>query len=63
MLVQLNKCVVMCGSDLQRGHSGDGCLYLSILCKYLSSRGYLFVLSWKGYDGLLCGVLFRSNVR
>ena len=22
MLVQLNKCV-MCGSDLQRGHSGD----------------------------------------
>ena len=25
MLVQLNKCVVLCGSDLQRGHSGDGC--------------------------------------
>ena len=24
MLVQLNKCVVVCGSDLQRGHSGDG---------------------------------------
>ena len=22
-LVQLNKCVVVCGSDLQRGHSGD----------------------------------------
>ena len=31
MLVQLNKCVVMCDSDLQRGHSGDGCLSLSIL--------------------------------
>ena len=24
MLVQLNKCVVVYGSDLQRGHSGDG---------------------------------------
>ena len=23
MLVKLNKCVVVCGSDLQRGHSGD----------------------------------------
>ena len=45
MLVQLNKCV-MCGSDLQRGHSGDGCLSLSILFQYESSRGHLFVLSW-----------------
>ena len=34
MLVQLNKCVVVCGSDLQRGHSGDGCLSSSILFKY-----------------------------
>ena len=25
MLVQLNKCFAVCGSDLQRGHSGDGC--------------------------------------
>ena len=24
MLVQLNKCVVVCAFDLQRGHSGDG---------------------------------------
>ena len=31
MLVQLNKCVVVRGSDLQSGHSGDGCLTLSIL--------------------------------
>ena len=31
MLVKLNKCVVMCGSDLQRGHSGAGCLTSSIL--------------------------------
>ena len=45
MLVQLNKCVV-CASDLQRGHSGDGCLSSSILFKYERSRGHLFVLSW-----------------
>ena len=25
MLVQLNKCVDVCDSDLQRGHNGDGC--------------------------------------
>ena len=46
MLVQLNKCVVVCGSDLQRGHSGDGCLTSSILFKYERSRGHSFVLSW-----------------
>ena len=45
MLVQLNKCVV-CGSDLQKGHSGEGCLSTSILLKsilfkYERSRGYL----------------------
>ena len=36
----------MCGSDLQIGHSGDGCLSSSILFKYENSRGHLFVLSW-----------------
>ena len=45
MLVQLNKCVV-CGSNLQRAHSGDGCLSLSILFKYERCKGHLFVLSW-----------------
>ena len=45
MLVQLNKCVV-CGSDFQRGHNGDGCLTSSILFKCERSRGHLFVLSW-----------------
>ena len=34
MLVQLNKCVVVDGSDLQREHSDDGCLSSSILFKY-----------------------------
>ena len=46
MLMQLNKCVVVCGSDLQRGHSGDGCLSPSTLFKYECSMGHLFVLSW-----------------
>ena len=35
-----------CGSDLQRGHSGDGCLSSSILFKYECSMGHLFLLSW-----------------
>ena len=30
MLAQLNKCIVVCDSDLQMGHSGDGCLFSSI---------------------------------
>ena len=46
MFVQLNKCVVVCGSVLQRGHSGDGCLTSSILFKYERSKGHLFALSW-----------------
>ena len=44
-------------------HSGDRCLSSSILFKYISSRWHLFVLSWPGHDGLLWGVLFRSDVR
>ena len=46
MLVQLNQCVVVCGSDLKRGHSGDGCLSLSILFRYERSSGHFFALSW-----------------
>ena len=62
MLVQLNKCVVVCSSHLQRGHSDDRCLSSSILLKYECSTGHLFVLNWPWYDGLLGGVLFRSDV-
>ena len=40
------KCIVVCGSDLQRGHSGDGRLSSLILFKYERSRGHWFVLSW-----------------
>ena len=31
---------------LQRGHSGDGCVLASILCKYDLRKGDLFVPSW-----------------
>ena len=30
----------------QRGHSCDGCVLASTLCKYDLRTGYLFVLSW-----------------
>ena len=46
LVVQLNKCVVMCGSVLQMEHSDDGCLSLSILFEYESRVGHLFVLRW-----------------
>ena len=38
----------MCGSDLQRGHSADGCLSSLILFEFERSSRYLFVLSWAG---------------
>ena len=31
---------------LQRGHSGDGCVLASTLCKYDLRKADLFVLSW-----------------
>ena len=31
---------------LQRGHSGDGCVLASTLCKYDLRKGDLFVLGW-----------------
>ena len=31
---------------LQRGHSGDGCVLGSTLCKYTLRKGDLFVLRW-----------------
>ena len=35
-----------CGWMLQKGHSGDGCVLVSTLCKYDLRKGVLFVLSW-----------------
>ena len=41
----------VCVWMLQRGHSGDGCVLASTLCKYDLRKGDLFVLSWgKGCD-------------
>ena len=57
MLVQLSKCVV-CGSDLQRGYSSDGCLTSSILFKYESRCGHLFVLSWARVRQVARGVMY-----
>ena len=37
---------MMCVWMLQRGHSGDGCVLASTLCKYDLRMGDLFVLSW-----------------
>ena len=31
---------------LQRGHSGDGCVLASTLCKHTLKKCDLFVLSW-----------------
>ena len=62
MLVQLNKGAVVCGSDLQRGHSGDGCLSSLILFRYECSRGHISVLSWARVRRVARGVLFRSDV-
>ena len=44
MLVQLNKCVVVSGTDLQMRHSGDGCLSSSILFEYESRMGHFWFL-------------------
>ena len=58
---------------LQRGHSGDGCVLASTLCKYDLRKGDLFVLSWArvrrvrrgsiSSELLLCGGGVRSIFR
>ena len=55
---------------LQRGHSGDGCVLASTLCKYDLRKGDLFVLGWASVrrvmqgsissEVLLCGGGVRS---
>ena len=42
---------------LQRGHSGDGCVLASTLCKYDLRKGYLFVLSWPRVRRVMRGSL------
>ena len=45
---------------LQRGHSGDGCVLASILCKYDLRKGALFVLSWARVRRVRRGSLFSE---
>ena len=55
---------------LQRGHSGDGCVLASTMCKYDLKKGDLFVLSWArirrvrrgsiSSELLMCGGSVRS---
>ena len=66
MWVQLKRCV-SCVWMLQRGHSGDGCVLASTLCKYDLRKGDLFVLSWArvrrgslSSELLVCGGGVRS---
>ena len=45
---------------LERGHSGDGCVLASTLCKYDLRKGDLFVLSWARVRRVVevwCGVV------
>ena len=61
---------VSCVWMLQRGHSGDGCVLASTLCKYDLRKGDLFVLSWArvrrvrrgsiSSELLVCGGAVRS---
>ena len=46
MCMQLKRWCASCVWMLQRGHSGDGCVLASTLCKYDLRKGDLFVLSW-----------------
>ena len=38
---------------LQRGHSGDGCVLASTLCRYDLRKGYLFGLRWARVQRLM----------
>ena len=42
--VEEMMCVVCV--DVTEGHSGDGCILPSTLCKYDLRKGDLFVMSW-----------------
>ena len=45
---------------LQRGHSGDGCVLASTLCKYDLSEGDLFVLGWAMVRRVMRGSISRA---
>ena len=45
---------------LQRGHSGDGCVLASTLCKCDLRKGDLFVLSWARVRRVRRGSLYSE---
>ena len=51
---------MLCVSMLQRGHSGDGCVLASTLCKYDLRKGDLSVLSWARVRRVSRGVSLHS---
>ena len=63
ILVQLNKCVVMCGSDFLRGHSGDGCLSSPIFKNMKSQGTFVWSELGQGTTGCSGEYCFRSDVR
>ena len=45
---------------LQRGHSADGCVLTSTLCRYDLRKGDLFVLSWARVRRVRWGSIFSE---
>ena len=52
-----------CAWMLHRGHSGDGCVLASTLCKYDLRKGDLFVLSWARVRQVRRGSFAQYGVR
>ena len=53
----VEEMIVSCVWMLQRGHSGDGSVLASTLCKYDLRKGDLFVLSWARVRQVRCGIM------
>ena len=45
------------------GHSGDGCVLASTLCKYDLRKGSLFVLSWARVQRVMWGSISSELLR
>ena len=63
MLVELNKCVVVCDSDFQGGIVVMGVCLRRFCIKNESSMGHLFVQSCARVQRMIWGVLFLSDAR
>ena len=47
---------------LQRGHSGDGCVLASTLCKFDLRKGDLLVLSWARVRRVRWGIISSEQL-